>query len=162
MLYEVITHIRPYISTAKRGFESKIPLFKVFNYVLYRLHTGCQWYQLPIADLSGYPDKKEISYDAVYHHFRKWSRDGSLQRVWEYSIMTIAPALNLSEINLDGSHVIAKKGGQAVAYQGRKKAKTTNILPMTDATGFIIASTGLLAGNHNDAYHLKPHLQKVV
>jgi len=28
-------HIRPYISTAKRGFESKIPLFKVFNYVLY-------------------------------------------------------------------------------------------------------------------------------
>ena len=74
--------------------------------------------------------------------------------------MTISPALNLSEINLDGSHVIAKKGGQAVAYQGRKKAKTTNILPIPDATGFIIASTGLLAGNHNDAYQLKPHLQK--
>ena len=35
-------HIRPYISTAKRGFESKIPLFKVFNYVLYRLHTGSE------------------------------------------------------------------------------------------------------------------------
>ena len=31
---------------------------------------------------------------------------------------------------------------------------------MTDATGFIIASIGLLAGNHNDAYQLKPHLQK--
>jgi len=153
-------HIRPYVSTAKRGFESKIPLFKVFNYVLYRLHTGCQWYQLPIAAKPGNPDKKEISYDAIYYHFRKWSRDGSLQNVWEHSIMTIAPALNLSEINLDGSHVIAKKGGQAVAYQGRKKAKTTNILPMTDGTGFIIASTGLLAGNHNDAYQLKPHLQK--
>ena len=153
-------HIRPYISTAKGGFESKIPLFKVFNYVLYRLHTGCQWYQLPIAAEPGHPDKKEISYDAVYYHFRKWSRDGSLRRVWEHSIMTITPALNLSEINLDGSHVIAKKGGEAVAYQGRKKAKTTNILPMTDATGCIVASTGLLAGNHNDAYHLKPHLQK--
>ena len=153
-------HIRPYISTAKGGFESKIPLFKIFNYILYRLHTGCQWYQLPIVAEPGNPDKKEISYDAVYYHFRKWSRDGSLQRVWEHSIMTIAPALNLSEINLDGSHVIAKKGGEAVAYQGRKKAKTTNILPMTDAGGFIVASTGLLAGNHNDAYHLKPHLQK--
>ena len=33
-------HIRPYISTAKRGFESKIPLFKVFNYVLYRLQQA--------------------------------------------------------------------------------------------------------------------------
>jgi hypothetical protein len=69
-------------------------------------------------------------------------------------------ALNLSEINLDGSHVIAKKGGEAVAYQGRKKAKTTNILPMTDVAGFIVASTGLIAGNHKDAYHFKPHLQK--
>jgi transposase len=153
-------HIRPYISTAKRGFESKIPLFKIFNYVLYRLHTGCQWYQLPITTLPDNPDKKEISYDAVYYHFRKWSRDGSLQKVWEHSIMTIAPGLNLSEINLDGSHVIAKKGGEEVAYQGRKKAKTTNILPMTDAEGYIVASTGLIAGNHNDAYQLKPHLQK--
>lgn len=153
-------HIRPYISTAKRGFESKIPLFKIFNYVLYHLHTGCQWYQLPIAAFPNNPDKKEISYTAVYYHFRKWSRDGSLQKVWEHSIMTIAPALNLSEINLDGSHAIAKKGGEVVAYQGRKKAKTTNILPMTDAAGFIVASTGLIAGNHNDAHLLKPHLQK--
>ena len=74
--------------------------------------------------------------------------------------MTIVPALNLSEINLDESHVIAKKGGQALDYQGRKKAITTNILPMTDATRYIIASTGILTGNHNDTYHLKPHLQK--
>ena len=124
------------------------------------LHTGCQWYQLPIVAEPDNPDKKEISHDAVYYHFSKWSRDGSLQKVWEHSVMTITPALNLSEIILDGSHVIAKKGGEAVAYQGRKKAKTTNILPMTDATGFIVASTGLIAGNHNDAYHLKPHLQK--
>jgi len=153
-------HIRPYISTAKRGFESRIPLYKVFNYILYRLHTGCQWYQLPIVADPDIPDKKELSYDAIYYHFRKWSRDGSLQKVWEHSIMTITPVLNLSELNLDGSHVIAKKGGEAVAYQGRKKAKTTNILPITDATGFIIASTGLIAGNHNDAYHLKSHLQR--
>ena len=153
-------HIGPYISTAKRGFESKISLYKIFNYILYRLHTGCQWYRLPIMAEPGNPDKKEISYDAVYYHFRKWSQDGSLQKVWEHSIMTIAPALNLSEINLDGSHVVAKKGGEAVAYQGRKKAKTTNILPMTEAAGFIVASTGLIAGNHNDAYRLKPHLQK--
>jgi len=74
--------------------------------------------------------KKEISDHAVYYHFRKWSRDGS--------------------------HVIAKNGGEAVAYQEYKKAKTTNILPITDAAGFIIASTELIAGNHNDAYNLKP------
>ncbi len=152
-------HIRPYITVAKRGYECKIPLYKVFNYVLYQLHTGCQWFQLPIDPDPSDPDKKEISWHAVYYHFRKWSRDGSLERVWQGSIMTIATDLNLSELNLDGSHVLAKKGGESVAYQGRKKAKTTNILPITDGQGFIIASTGLIAGNHNDAYNLKTHLQ---
>jgi transposase len=67
--------------------------------------------------------------------------------------------LDLTHLNLDGSHALAKKGGEAVAYQGRKKAKTSNILPITDGKGFIVASTGLLAGNHNDSYHLTPHLQ---
>jgi transposase len=152
-------YIRPYVSTAKRGYECRIPLYKVFNYVLYRLHTGCQWEQLPLEPDPADPEKKELSWHAVYYHFRKWSRDGSLEKVWHGSIMTIAADLNLSELNLDGSHVIAKKGGQSVAYQGRKKAKTTNILPITDGEGFIVASTGLMAGNHNDAYHLKAHLQ---
>ena len=32
-------HIRPHLTTAKRGYECKIPLYKVFNYILYRLHT---------------------------------------------------------------------------------------------------------------------------
>ncbi len=73
--------------------------------------------------------------------------------------MAISDRLNLSELNLDGSHAIAKKGGESVAYQRRKKAKTTNILPVTDAQGYIIASTALVAGNHNDAFNLKEHLQ---
>jgi transposase len=131
----------------------------VFNYILFRMHTGCQWHCLPIDPDAEDPRKKEISYHAVYYHFRKWSRDGSLEKVWQGSIMTIEPGLNLSELNLDGSHTIAKKGGESVAYQGRKRAKTTNILPITDGNGFIIASTGLIAGNHNDAYNLKAHLQ---
>ena len=152
-------HIRPHLTTAKRGYECKIPLYKVFNYILYRLHTGCQWQRLSIDPDADDLRKKEISYHAVYYHFRKWSRDGSLEKVWQSSIMTIKTDLNLSELNLDGSHAIAKKGGESVAYQGRKKAKTTNILPITDGEGFILASTGLLAGNHNDAYNLKPHLQ---
>jgi transposase len=152
-------HVRPYISVAKRGYECSISLHKVFNYILYRLHTSCQWERLPIEPDQDDPRKKEISWHAVYYHFRKWSRDGSLEKIWQGSIMTIGADLNLSELNLDGSHAIAKKGGQSVAYQGRKKAKTTNILPITDGDGFIVATTGLIAGNHNDAYHLKSNLQ---
>ena len=102
--------------------------------------------------------KKEISWQAVYYHFRKWSLDGSLECLWRHSIEAIRHLLNVSELNLDGTHTIAKKGGESVAYQGRKKAKTSNILPISDANGYILASTGILAGNHNDAYNLKPHL----
>lgn len=74
--------------------------------------------------------------------------------------MTIKDDLDFSEITLDGSHAIAKKGGESVAYQGRKRAKTTNILPLTDANGFMVATTPLVAGNHNDAFELKSNLQQ--
>ncbi len=154
-------HVRPYISVAKRGYECSIPLHKVFNYILYKLHTGCQWEMLPIALSEKGSRHKEISYHAVYYHFCKWSKDGSLENLWKGSILSIQDNLNLSELHLDGTHAIAKKGGESVAYQGRKRAKTTNILPVTDGEGFIIATTGLLAGNHNDAYKLKPHLQRI-
>jgi transposase len=73
-------YILPFLSTAKRGFVCKIALYKVFNYILYRLHTGCQWAQLPLDADPAEPPKREISWDAVYYHFRKWSRDGSLER----------------------------------------------------------------------------------
>lgn len=152
-------HVRPYISTAKRGYECKIPLYKVFNYSLHRYHTGCQWDKIPIDKDPMEPTRPEISHDAVAYHFRKWSRDGSLERVFAASVETIADEVDLSEINLDGSHAVAKNGGESVAYQGRKRAKTTNILPFTNANGAILATTGLVAGNHNDSWQLKQHLQ---
>jgi len=103
--------------------------------------------------------KKEISWQAVYYHWQKWSADGSLERVWHKSIQTIHSDLDLSQLNLDGSHALAKKGGESVAYQHRKRAKTSNILPITDANGYVVASTGIVAGNHHDAFCLKAHLQ---
>ena len=152
-------HIRPYVTTAQRGYESKIALYKIFNYMLYRLHTGCQWEELPIAPSSEASGDPEISWWAVYYHFRKWSRDGSLARVWQHSIAVAADKLDLSVLNLDGSHAVAKKGGEAVAYQGRKRAKTSNILPITDHHGYILATTDIVSGNHNDAFQLKANLQ---
>lgn len=82
-----------------------------------------------------------------------------MERVWQHSIVVIKADLNLEQVNLDGSHAIAKKGGESVAYQGRKKAKTSNILPITDGHGYVLACTGIIAGNHNDSFNLKPHLQ---
>ena len=52
-------HILPYWNTAKRGYVCKIPLYKVFNYILYRQHTGCQWERLPIDPEPDDPEKKK-------------------------------------------------------------------------------------------------------
>lgn len=153
-------YISPYLSKAKRGYVSRIPLYKIFNYLLYWLYTGCQWQALPIERSQSDPTVGEISWHAVYYHHRKWSRDGSLERVWQGSLHTIQATLKLTQLNLDGTHAFAKKGGESVAYQKRKQAKTSNILPFMDANGAIIATTGIIAGNHHDAFQLKPHLQQ--
>ncbi len=53
-------HINPYLSKAKRGYVCSIPLYKVFNYILYRLHTGCQWERIPIDADPQNPEKKSL------------------------------------------------------------------------------------------------------
>ena len=114
-------HFHPHLSTAKRGYECKIPLYKVFNYMLYKLRTGVQWEFLPIDDNeAGQP---EVSYQVPYYHFRKWSKDGSLQKLFDASIMTIKGELNLSEINLDGSHSAAKKGAKKSPIKEERKPR---------------------------------------
>ena len=119
------TFVEPHLSRAKRGYACKIPRFKLFNYLLHVLYTGCQWPALQASidcDETGEP---ELSFQAVYYHFRKWSRDGSLQQVFESSVRTLLPDLDVSELNLDGTHTIAKKGANRSpikAENGQKPA----------------------------------------
>jgi transposase len=114
-------HIRPHLSTAKRGYASDMPLYKIFNLILYKLYTGCPWPALPIEkDEYGQP---VMSDQVPYYHFRKWSKDGSLQRLFDASIISIRGELNLSELNLDGSHSAAKKGAKASAIKAARKPK---------------------------------------
>lgn len=79
--------------------------------------------------------------------------------MFEQSLLSIRAQVDTRHLNLDASHAPAKKGGEAVAYQGRKKAKPSNVLPITDAKGFILATTGIIAGNHTDAFELKDTLR---
>ena len=58
--------------------------------------------------------------------------------------------------------IVLQKRGEEVAYQGRKKAKTSNILPVTDRNGYIIGTTGVIAGHHNDSYELEQKLKNLI
>jgi putative transposase len=45
---------------------------QVVNAIFYVVRTGCQWENLP----KEYPD-----HNSVYHHYRKWCKDGTWRRV---------------------------------------------------------------------------------
>lgn len=114
-------YFEPHLSKAKRGYVSEFPLYKIFNYILYKLYTSCPWPALPIEKTAD--GQLEMSHQTPYHHFRKWSRDGSMQRLFDASIVSIRGELNLSELNLDGSHSAAKKGANPLPIKGERKPK---------------------------------------
>ena len=69
--------------------------------------------------------------------------------------------LDLSIVDLDGSHTPAIRGGEQVEYQGRKKRKTTNALYLTDRQGLPLAISEPLSGNHNDLYDIEVQFEVV-
>ena len=76
----------------------------------------------------------------------------SWKRMWTQLLEMNRSKLDMSSVQLDGSHTPAKRGGQAAAYQGRKKSKTTNALFLTDKQGIPLAVSEPIDGNHNDLF----------
>ena len=105
---EFNTFIKPCLRKAKSR-QPKISYYKIFNYILYVLRTGMQWDELR-------PNRKEISWQAIYYHHNKWSKDGSYRRLFENSIITLDALgkLDLTILHGDGSNVVAKKGAPAL------------------------------------------------
>ena len=64
-------------------------------------------------------------------------------------------ALDLSSVQLDGSHTLAKNGGAAIGYQGRKAGRTTNALFLADNQGLPLAVATPQAGNQHDTFELE-------
>lgn len=117
-------YIEPHLTKAKRGYVSNQPLYKIFNCILYKLHTGCQWEEIPLEQEN---NQLVMSYQVPYYHFRKWSSDGSLQRLADAGILAIKYELNVSEITLDGSHTVAKKGVKVSHIKdGRRQKQATS------------------------------------
>jgi hypothetical protein len=87
-----------------------------------------------------------MSFQVPYYHFRKWSKDGSLQRLFDASIISIKGELNLSELNLDGSHSAAKKGAKTLPIKDERRPRpaTSSRYP-TETAPFLQPQASLLA-----------------
>lgn len=97
--------IKPYLSEPLFGPKHKVSLYKIFNYILYVLHTGCQWRELRTC-------RNEIYWTNVYKWHNRWSKDGSYRELFKASVERLDDfgKLDLSALHGDGSNVVAKRG----------------------------------------------------
>lgn len=104
----------PSLSLPRRGKKPEIPLWRIFNYILYQLDTGCQWEKIPIkpSTKKEKKGKSEIHYTSVWKWFNRWSGDDSLNKAFINSVKLLKEKkkLKLNKIHGDGTNSIAKKG----------------------------------------------------
>ena len=150
--------IMPYLPVAKRGYVSRFDLADMVNAILYKLKTGCQWASLPVLHLF---EGKSPSYKTVFHHYRKWCRSGEWERLFSMLVRKYRSHLDLSLSHIDGSHTPALRGGECVAYQGRKKRKTTNAIYLSDRQGLPLAMSEPQEGNHADLHDIRKRLDEI-
>ncbi len=150
--------ILPHIPRTKRGFPPTVPLVEIVNAILYKLKTGVQWHQLPVKALF---EQSPLTWNAVYYHYRKWCLSEALKSCWIQFLKSHKQDLDLSSVDLDGSHTPTIRGGADVEYQGRKKRKTTNALYLTDRQGLPLAMSEPVAGNHNDLHDIEVQFEVV-
>lgn len=113
-------YLAPHLKKPTKGPKPKLSLYKIFNYILYVLHTGIQWHQLKTK-------RNELHWSNVYKWHNRWSKDGSYQALFEASIIHLRDTeqLDVSIIHGDGSNMVVKKGARAWATRATntKKAK---------------------------------------
>ena len=102
--------VLPHLKKGKRGPSKKLSFFKLFNYILYLMHTGCQWEKIPIdKDENGKP---EIHYTNIFNAFKSWVKLECFDKIFESSVLRLLEAklLDTSVLHGDGTCTTAKKG----------------------------------------------------
>ncbi len=148
--------VLPHLSVNRRGPTCRIPLYRIYHYVLTILYTGMQWKQLPIQ-IDPSTGKPEIHYTRVFRIYQRWCKDGSLARVFENTVYLLNDnkLLDLSVLHGDGTSTAAKKGGDNIGYNGHKHFKGEKIVVIVDRNVNVIAPYVTAPGNRNESGLLK-------
>lgn len=131
-------------------------MIDVLYTIFYRLKTGCQWRHLPMQECS---PEHQICWQTAYYHFRRLVEHDVWQSLWIRLLALHKQYLSTTIVQLDGSHTIAKGGGEFLGYQGRKKARTTNLILLSDQRGQPLACSQPIEGQHHDLYDIETVMQ---
>lgn len=108
--------ILPHLSHKIGHNRQKVSYQYIFNTILYVLKSGCSWRTLK-------PDNQLVTWENIYYHYSKWSKDGSFERLFEASRSDISANLALECLQLDGTHTPSKKGAKKSNIKDVKKVK---------------------------------------
>ena len=144
--------ILPHLPPGTRGFDTTVPLIEIVACIFHRLKTGCQWRELPTKQFFS---DKILHWNSVFYYYNKWSKADCWRTIWINMLTQNRKYLDLSSVELDGSHTPAKNGGDAVGYQGRKACNTTNALFVSDSQGIMLAMSTPQEGQHHDLFQIQ-------
>lgn len=153
------THFAKHIKLGRRGPKIKIKIWTLLNYILFLLHTGCQWHKIPIQkDAYG---KLEISHSQVFKHFKRWVTLGFINNIFIASVELLKDnnLLDTDILHGDGTSTVAKKGGDNLGRNGHKHHKGDKIVSICDRNCNIIAPFITAPGNTNECPLLQKALQ---
>ncbi|MBI1923449.1 transposase [Candidatus Poribacteria bacterium] len=107
--------INPHLKKRFKGPKPKGSFYKIFNYILYVLHTGIQWEQLRTR-------RKALHWSNVYSGHHRFSADGSIAALFRSSVMPLKATdpLDVSVLHGDGSNTVVKKGAIQKAIRGTR------------------------------------------
>lgn len=137
----------------------RFDLGKIFKLIIKQLKTGCQWRELSLKE---YFSEETINWQLVYYYFNKWCKDGSFRGIWISLLQNNKRKLDLSSVQLDGSHTCSRTGGESVGYQGRKSSNTTNCIFLSDNKGQMLSMGNPISGEHHDLYNIEETLEDIL
>ncbi|GAB3635118.1 hypothetical protein GCM10027422_07080 [Hymenobacter arcticus] len=96
-----------------------------------------------------------LSWQGVYYHFNAWGKQEAWKKLLLTSLRLHRRTLDLSSIQLNVSHALAKNEEAAIDYQDRKVGRSTNALFLADNQGLPLTIATPQAGNQHDTFELK-------
>lgn len=95
--------------------RQKISYYKVFCYLIQALKGSTSWRNIVI-------ENQEVRWENLYYHFNKWVKNGAFERLFLASLEWVKADLDLSMLQIDGTHTPTKMGGEDAAYRTKKNS----------------------------------------
>ena len=118
----------------ERGRKRRVNLREIVNAIYYVLRTGCQWDYLP----HDFPPP-----DTVYGYFRRWTRDGTWERLNDglrrQTREAVGKKSEPTAAILDSQAVKTTEAGGPRGFDGGKRVKGRKRHLLVDTLGLVIA-----------------------